>query len=306
MQVRNLIEGHPGRHLPTKLVEALGEYDLKAMPMTKRELQERDAKKAEDTEAAEPGPRRPPRPRRTRGTRRTRRTRRTTRTRRTRRTRMSEQDQAMSTGGRGGCEGEDCSDGTCALCRLAEFPYLMDMSDRDLRAELAHAKEHGLTGLVVAAEWETRRRDRGRDFCFVGFGNIYDEPEEPDDERAEVGEPPRCDAEITPVDGDASYAATHCGRVEGHAPEKRSGRVEHQSYAALARKRKGSIRADKSNGFHENVDLPKSEFAPGDHVFHPVYGQGHVTRNDGGRIRVMWRGIGGTMHDEAEGRVDHE
>jgi hypothetical protein len=219
----------------------------------------------------------------------------------------------MSTGGRGaseGCEGEDCSDGTCPLCRLAEFPYLMDMSDRDLRAELAHAKEHGLTGLVVAAKWEIRRRDKGNDFGFVGFGNIYDEPEEPedepDDERAEVGGAPRCDAEIIPIDGDTSYVATHCGRVEGHAPEKRSGRVEHQSYAALARKRKGSIRADKSNDFHGNVDLPKPEFAPGDEVFHPKYGQGHVTRNDGGRLTIMWHGIGGTMHDEAEGRVDHE
>jgi hypothetical protein len=50
---------------------------------------------------------------------------------------------------------------------------------------------------------------------------------------------PRCDAEITPIDGDTSNAATHCGRVEGHAPEKRSGLVEHQSYAALARKQKG-------------------------------------------------------------------
>ena len=53
---------------------------------------------------------------------------------------------------------------------------------------------------------------------------------------------PRCDAEITPIDGDTSYEATHCGRVEGHAPEKRSGRIEHQSYAALTRKRMGSTR----------------------------------------------------------------
>lgn len=58
---------------------------------------------------------------------------------------------------------------------------------------------------------------------------------------------PRCDAEITPIDGDTSYAATHCGRVEGHEPEKRSGRIEHQSYAALARKRKGSTLADRMN-----------------------------------------------------------
>jgi hypothetical protein len=57
---------------------------------------------------------------------------------------------------------------------------------------------------------------------------------------------PRCDGEITPIDGDTSYAATHCGRVEGHAPEKRSGRIEHQSYAALARKRKGSTLAERS------------------------------------------------------------
>lgn len=47
----------------------------------------------------------------------------------------------------------------------------------------------------------------------------------------------RCNAEITPQDGDTSFEATHCGRVQGHAPERRSGRVEHQSYKALERKK---------------------------------------------------------------------
>lgn len=58
---------------------------------------------------------------------------------------------------------------------------------------------------------------------------------------------PRCNADVNPIDGDTSYEATHCGRVEGHAPEKRSGRIEHQSYAALARKRKASTLADRMN-----------------------------------------------------------
>jgi hypothetical protein len=71
---------------------------------------------------------------------------------------------------------------------------------------------------------------------------------------------PRCDAEITPIDGDTSYAATHCGRVEGHAPEKRSGLVEHQSYAALARKQKGVSTEEKE------YDLQFSESAPNEYT----------------------------------------
>jgi hypothetical protein len=98
-----------------------------------------------------------------------------------------------------------------------------------------------LDELAKACRGRLGIRDKSYDFLFVSFGNIGqpEESEEPEDEQVEAGEAPRCDAEIAPIDGDTSYTATHCGRVEGHAPQKRSGRIEHQSYAALARKRKG-------------------------------------------------------------------
>jgi hypothetical protein len=112
-----------------------------------------------------------------------------------------------------------------------------------------------LDELAKACRGRLGIRDKSNDFLFVSFGNIGqpEESEEPEDEQVEAGEAPRCDAEIAPIDGDTSYTATHCGRVEGHAPEKRSGRIEHQSYAALARKRKGSTLAAKVNDFDFRV-----------------------------------------------------
>jgi hypothetical protein len=136
-----------------------------------------------------------------------------------------------------------------------DFEYLADMSEQELWEKVRYADRHGLDELAKACRGRLGIRDKSNDFLFVSFGNIGqpEESVEPEDEQAEDGEAPRCDAEITPIDGDTSYAATHCGRVEGHAPEKRSGRIEHQSYAALARKRKGSTLADKVNDFDFRV-----------------------------------------------------
>ena len=61
-----------------------------------------------------------------------------------------------------------------------------------------------------------------------------------------------------------------------------------------ARDKAPSKQDDFAPAFFGNVSKPS--FAPGAMVFHAVHGEGHVIKNDGGKLTVAWHGKGGTAN----------